>query len=178
MTKEYKYFKNKYIDDEVSVNNDFSTTALEAKDNYFDFVLNKDFLEHLLDPAFLIAEINRVLKPNGLFVLHVPNDFDLFKRIQFVFTNDTDTFNYFPDAEPWNQPHIRFFGYTAIRQLLQSNGFEILQNYSCFFAHFPIIQRIPCCKTFVKWIASKLPSQFARGLTVLAKKKTIDSKLS
>jgi len=157
--------------DQIFLSEDFSVDSLQAEDNYFDFVFNKDILEHLMDPAFLIKEINRILKPEGLFLLHVPNDFNLWKRIKFVFLNNVDTHNYFPDAKEWNRPHIRFFTYSGIKELLQMHGFEIVKNYSSFFAHFSVIGKIPGCRLIGKWLADKFPSQFSQGITLLARKK-------
>ena len=157
--------------DKIFLSKDFSVDSLRAEDNYFDFVLNKDVLEHLMDPAFLIKEIARILKPEGLFLLHVPNDFSLWKRIKFVFLNNVDTYNYFPDAKEWNRPHIRFFTYKGIEELLQIHGFEIVKNYSSSFAYFPIVNKIPGCMLMTKWLANKFPSQFSQSITLLARKK-------
>lgn len=158
--------------DKVSVNEDFSTRPLPVDDGYFDFVLNKDVLEHLLDPLFLMKEIKRVLKPEGLLLLHVPNDFNLWKRIRFVFTNSIDTYKYCPGAKQWDWPHIRFFTYDGIRELLQLCGFEIIRNYSYFFAwQVPVINRIPGYSVISRIVSNKFPSQFCQGITVLVKKR-------
>ncbi len=158
--------------DKVFLNKDFSADSLQAEDDYFDFVINKDVLEHLMDPVFLIKEINRILKPEGSFLLHVPNDFNLWTRIKFVFFNNVDTHNYSPDAKEWNKPHIRFFTYRGIKELLQMYDFEIVKNYSSFFAHFPVISRIPGYMAIGKWLANRYPSQFSKAVTLLAKKKS------
>jgi 2-polyprenyl-3-methyl-5-hydroxy-6-metoxy-1,4-benzoquinol methylase len=41
-------------------------------DTIFDVVLSLDVLEHLEDPSWALAEIERVLKPGGIFVVMVP----------------------------------------------------------------------------------------------------------
>ena len=161
--------KNKF--DKVFLNKDFSTEPLRVEDNYFDFILVKDVLEHLICPEFLIKEIVRALKPNGLLLLHVPNDFNLWKRIQFVFSNNIDTYGYFPGAKEWNQPHIRFFTYKGIKELLLLHNFEVVKSYSYFFAHqIPIIHRIPGVSGIFKQLADRLPSQFSQAITILARK--------
>jgi ubiquinone/menaquinone biosynthesis C-methylase UbiE len=43
------------------------------EDASFDFVICDSILEHTLNPKHLFSEINRVLKPNGHFVVVVPN---------------------------------------------------------------------------------------------------------
>lgn len=46
---------------------------LPYKDNEFDFVLCTEVLEHVPDFKIAIEEIKRVLKPNGQFLVTVPN---------------------------------------------------------------------------------------------------------
>jgi 2-polyprenyl-3-methyl-5-hydroxy-6-metoxy-1,4-benzoquinol methylase len=48
--------------------------ALSAfEDSYFDLVISKDVLEHLVDPATYFREVRRVLKPGGLFMGKTPS---------------------------------------------------------------------------------------------------------
>jgi len=49
--------------------------SLPFDDNYFDEVRAWDFLEHIKigKTIFVIEEIYRVLKPNGVFVIYVPS---------------------------------------------------------------------------------------------------------
>lgn len=157
--------------DEVVLNDDLSVKSLETKAEYFDFIINKDVLEHLMDPEFLLKEIARVLKTNGLFLLHVPNDFNLWKRIEFVFRNNVDTYKYFPDAKEWNRPHIRFFSFEGLKELLHLYGFEIVKSYSSYFViNLPIIQMFPGYSMLGKWLAGKFPTQFSQAFTVLTRK--------
>jgi len=118
--------------DQVILCNDFSRNPLDVKDCSFDLVLNKDVLEHLLDPDFLLHEIERVLRPKGFLLLHVPVDFNLWRRIKFVFTSNIDTYNHAlvncPGAKEWNWPHIRFFTYKGILELLKINNFKGGEN--------------------------------------------------
>lgn len=53
---------------------DLETQPLPVEDSTFDVVLCCEVIEHLeLDPMFMMSEINRVLKPNGLLILTTPN---------------------------------------------------------------------------------------------------------
>src|SRR6185369_2612987 len=47
--------------------------TLPFKDNHFDLVTANMVVEHLADPALQFSEINRVLKPGGVFLFHTPN---------------------------------------------------------------------------------------------------------
>ena len=51
-------------------------SALPARDSEFDAVLLLDVLEHLDDPAGMLAEIRRVLVPGGVLHAHVPCEGD------------------------------------------------------------------------------------------------------
>jgi 2-polyprenyl-6-hydroxyphenyl methylase/3-demethylubiquinone-9 3-methyltransferase len=46
---------------------------LPFADGTFDVLTAMDFLEHVEDPASVIKEFSRVLKPNGLFIFHTFN---------------------------------------------------------------------------------------------------------
>ena len=53
---------------------DLESTPLPTKDATYDSILCSEVLEHLdVDPMFMLAELNRVLKPGGLLVLSTPN---------------------------------------------------------------------------------------------------------
>lgn len=48
--------------------------ALSAfEDDYFDLVISKDVLEHLVDPGAYFREVRRVLKPGGMFMGKTPS---------------------------------------------------------------------------------------------------------
>jgi O-antigen biosynthesis protein len=50
-----------------------SVTALDFSDNSFDVVVSFETIEHLLEQAQMLAEIRRVLRPDGYLVISSPN---------------------------------------------------------------------------------------------------------
>ena len=95
--------------DEVYIINDFSIDSLSSETSSMDFVICKDVLEHLICPEQLVSEISRVVRNGGFVLLHVPNHFPIIGRLKLLFQNTIDPFYFFPDAERWNFPHIRFY---------------------------------------------------------------------
>ncbi len=59
---------------------DISKNPLPYKDESFDFVMCDSILEHTLNPKLLISEIARVLKPEGHFIMVVPNATSIQRR--------------------------------------------------------------------------------------------------
>ena len=87
---------------------DFSMNNLPFENESFEFIINKDVLEHLLYPDVLVKEMIRITKKGGYLLIHVPNHFPIYGRLKLLFNNTIDPFNYFPDTHRWDFPHIRF----------------------------------------------------------------------
>jgi SAM-dependent methyltransferase len=61
--------QNPYLDDgRVGVGE-----SIPWPDNTFDLAISDNVLEHLTDPEKVLAEVYRVLKPNGVFLAKTPN---------------------------------------------------------------------------------------------------------
>ena len=54
------------------------------KDNSFDCIFAMDILEHIYNTSQCLREINRVLKPDGILILQVPNISSLSSRIKVL----------------------------------------------------------------------------------------------
>jgi SAM-dependent methyltransferase len=149
---------------------DFSNDVLPIDSESFDLVVCKDVLEHLVNPNHLMDEINRILKPGGVLLLHVPNHFTLYRRIVFLFNNKIDTFSWFGESDRFDFPHIRFFTLSSVLRLLNLTHFTFLNNLSYFFVNLPIVhQRAPLF--FRKILSNISTDNFCDGVTILAKKK-------
>ena len=85
---------------------------LDFPDASFDVVVAGELLEHLRDPAPLVAEVRRVLRPGGTFVASVPNAYRLKRRLLFLLGRP-------PDDDP---THLQMFAPSDVRALL--SGFE------------------------------------------------------
>ena len=148
---------------------DFTKDKLPIDNESVDLVICKDVLEHLIDPEFLTHEIFRILKPGGYFLVHVPNHFPIWGRLKFLFTNNIDTFSYFPNANRYDFPHIRFFTLDSMKDILKVSGFASIENISYFFTKPPIIHRFMPI-SLMKKMAQISTDNFSEGITILSSK--------
>lgn len=75
----------------------------------FDVVVAGELLEHVREPAGVVAEARRVLRPGGRLVASVPNAFRLKNRIRFALGRR-------PETDP---THLHIFRPDDVRALLQ-----------------------------------------------------------
>ena len=89
--------------------------------NYFDAVALLAVLEHLFNPEVVVAEIYRLLKPGGQFVLALPNIASLSNRARLLMGILPVT-----SLDPgWDGGHLHYFTIQAAKTLLTENGFRI-----------------------------------------------------
>lgn len=78
-------------------------------DGTFDVVVAGELLEHVRDPADVVAEVLRVLRPGGAFVGSVPNAFRLQSRLLFLAGRP-------PEDDP---THLHMYSASQVRSLLE-----------------------------------------------------------
>lgn len=86
-------------------------------DSEFDFISLHHVIEHVVDPAGLVREAGRILKPGGRFLVRTP----CCDSLPAILAGQ-DWF-YDPD-------HIYFFSQASLRALLERNGFRLLNAMS------------------------------------------------
>ena len=149
---------------------DFSQDSLSMlQDMSFDLAISKDVLEHIYNPEHTINEIWKKIKKGGFLLIHVPNHFPFFARLRFLFKNNLDTFNYFPSYSRYNFPHIRFFTYKSIKELLSKFEYEVTANFSYNFFVFPLLGKL-LNEKIKQNIIKNFPDHFSESYTLLIKK--------
>lgn len=113
--------------------------GLPFGDGSFDYVVMLEVIEHLQNPYFVLREINRVLKTEGILLLSTPNILNLKSRFRFLFEG---TYDYFrePPLELSTSPshgffdiHLFAYKYPELEYILFDTGFEIESLFSSVF---------------------------------------------
>jgi SAM-dependent methyltransferase len=89
--------------------------GLPFDDAYFDVVVAGEVLEHSISPALLVAEIARVLRPEGTFIGSVPNAFRLKNRLRFLIGREIEH----------DETHLHMFSVRALCALLEKHFCQV-----------------------------------------------------
>ena len=90
---------------------DIQSDSWPIQPESFDAVVAGELLEHLYFPAEVVARVNKILKPGGLFVGSVPNAYALKNRIKYLFAIKRGT----PLEDPM---HINQFSWQELEEIL------------------------------------------------------------
>jgi ubiquinone/menaquinone biosynthesis C-methylase UbiE len=94
--------------------------SLPFEDDTFDIVHSHHVFEHVADPLLAAQEAFRVLKPGGIFLVEVPNQF---QNIRF-FRDQLFGRVIVRERNVRSIHHLSFFGLASMYRLLKSAGFK------------------------------------------------------
>lgn len=95
---------------------DIEKEPLPFDDEYFDFVILTEVIEHINDYDSVILEIKRVLKKWWKLLVTTPNMVSISSRIRIFFG--------FPlTSQSFEKSHIRFFRFIDLEWILKNHGF-------------------------------------------------------
>ncbi len=106
--------------------------SLPYPDDFFDFVICLEGIEHTENPSNAIREFQRILKQGGKLFLSTPNFLNIERRLRFLFTG---TFSQIPSHEAvkniWkgdvSMAHLSPLGYPLLKFIMELCGFRILR---------------------------------------------------
>ena len=93
--------------------------TLVAAGQQFDVLWLDNVLEHVLEPADLLRQCRALIKPNGVLVVDVPNDFS---ALQLHLLDSGQIDRPFWIALP---DHLSYFNPTGLRNLAEATGWNI-----------------------------------------------------
>jgi 2-polyprenyl-3-methyl-5-hydroxy-6-metoxy-1,4-benzoquinol methylase len=102
--------------------------ALPFRQGAFGAVIALDVIEHLFQPYEFMSEVRRVIAPSGVFLLEVPNHFNIIQRVGTLRGCGIVHYNHRKTGtttDPWTYPHIRFPMFNDVLQIVEKSGFEI-----------------------------------------------------
>ena len=85
----------------------------------FDCVVCSDVLEHLENPAQMLREIARVVRPGGHVFVTIPNAFNIIERLKILFTGNSGRYKTEP---PGSFGHITMLPDNVMKSLLRRAG--------------------------------------------------------
>lgn len=95
---------------------------LDFKEEYFDYILLGDVLEHLVNPEETLLYLKKFLKREGYIVTSIPNLQHYSAFVPLLFGE----FEYF-DAGVLDRTHLRFFTMRSIQNMFSRTDYEILE---------------------------------------------------
>jgi len=84
----------------------------------FDLVISGETIEHVVDPAQMLHEIARVLKPSGSALIEMDSGNWLFRWIWWFWTH-------FGKGKVWKDAHLHPFTARELEALITHNGFRV-----------------------------------------------------
>lgn len=139
----------------TTVGIDLNREKLPFEDSTFTVVVAGELLEHLMEPAFVVNEVYRILAEGGAFMGSVPNSFHWRARLAFLRGRSIE-----------DPTHLHAFSESKIRELLrQFSEVELLPVGGIGGRRLPIIPT-----WLARPIVRSLPSLFANDFLFRARK--------
>jgi len=111
-----KYFK-------LNVKTAFLETA-GFENTFFDIVTMTDVFEHITNPGGTLEEIHRILKPDGVLFIKVPNAlFNVFKLKMAGLFRRLNNYDIFDSYE-----HVVHYSANTLKKMLEKYGFKVIRT--------------------------------------------------
>ena len=110
--------------------------GIPFKNDFFDLVYMGQVLEHLENVNFVLKDINRALKPNGILVIDVPNPYSIDRILKYLIKRIEDL---------GEESHLVFYTPGSLTRILKLNSFkvnEIATDWNLISLKYKIIPKI------------------------------------
>lgn len=107
----------------ADLDNGISTVVRQLSGQRFTRAILLDVLEHLKKPETILDECHDVLERDGQLIISVPNVANIAVRLSLLFGQ----FNY-TERGILDKTHLRFFTRKTARKMVESRGYEILEE--------------------------------------------------
>lgn len=138
----------------------------------FDVVIASHVLEHVEDPAILLAKVKNWLKPDGKLIAVVPNAESFHRRLGVILNLQ----NKLDDLSPRDHAvgHLRVFTLQTLKDLLTSKDFKILDERGFFLkvlANAQMLNLSPDVIHGLCELSTELPPNFGANIGIVAQPK-------
>ena len=99
---------------------DVEKITLPFKDEYFDYIIYADVLEHLIDPWAVLDKHKRLLKAKGIVIASIPN----LRHYRVIKKLLRGKWNY-EETGVLDSTHLRFFTLYSINRMFEIAGYRI-----------------------------------------------------
>lgn len=123
--------------------------------DFFDIIIASQLIEHLINPDNLLLEASRMLKPDGMFLLSLPNLCAFHNRILILLGMQPTTLpcstkvilgNPMRGLKPID--HIRGFSPAGIKEMIRYYGFEVVEYVGIGYYFIPKLVNAILSKVF------------------------------
>ena len=132
-------------------------------ENEFDVVIFADILEHLYNPPECIKKFMKYLKPEGYFILSIPNVANWYVRFNLLLGN----FDY-ESSGILDETHIRFFTFKSVVAMLNKAGLKIEKVNTTYNINIPLLSRFSIFRRLIAFITRLNKNLLARQFIVIA----------
>lgn len=118
--KHITYFSTDY-EDEFIADHRYDITDIPLEEDFFDVIICYHILEHIEDDKKAIAELYRVLKPNGSCVIQTPfKEGDIYE--DYSIKSPKERLKAFGQED-----HVRVYSVEGLKKRLMESGFENIE---------------------------------------------------
>ena len=100
---------------------DVEREAIPTENAFFDIIIANQLIEHTKDIFWIFSEVSRSLKPEGIFVIGVPNLASLHNRFMLLFGEQ-------PTSIEVLGPHVRGFTVPSFKRFIECDGYFIVKE--------------------------------------------------